>query len=92
MTPRDTTALPSIHDELAHLVQAGLSPAAALASATVVPARVMERAATHGVLAPGFVADLVLLGADPLADIAATRRIRQVVLRGRVLATDSGTR
>jgi imidazolonepropionase-like amidohydrolase len=89
---RDTAALPSIHDELAHLVQAGLSPAAALASATVVPARVMGRAATHGVLAPGYVADLVLLGADPLADIAATRSIRQVVLRGRVLATDSGAR
>jgi imidazolonepropionase-like amidohydrolase len=92
LAPRETSALPSIHDELAHLVQVGLSTAAALASSTAVPARVMGHATTHGVLAPGYVADLVLLGADPLADITATRSIRQVVLRGRVLATDSGAR
>jgi imidazolonepropionase-like amidohydrolase len=82
----DSTALPNIHAELAYLVEAGLSPVAALATATVVPARVMGRAATHGAIAPGFVADLVLIEEDPLVDISATRKIRKVVLRGRVLA------
>lgn len=79
----DTTALPNIHKELQLLVNAGLTPAEALASATIVPARAMNRAKTHGAIAPGFVADLVLLEANPLQDIAATRQIRQVLLKGR---------
>lgn len=83
----DSAALPNIHSELSYLVDAGLSPAAALATATLVPARVMGRASTHGAVAAGFVADLLLLDANPLLDIAATRTIRNVVLKGRVLAT-----
>lgn len=79
---RDPSALPNIHRELALLVEAGLSPAAALAAATIVPARFMGRGETHGVVAPGRVADLVLLEANPLADIAATTRIRAVIRRG----------
>lgn len=85
LVERDSTALPNIHAELQALVAAGLTPAEALAAATTVPARVMGRARTHGAVAPGFVADLVLLEADPLQDITATTRIRRVVLRGRPL-------
>lgn len=81
----DTLALPNVHRELQLLVKAGLTPAEALATATVVPAHAMNRAKTHGAIAAGFVADIVLLGSNPLQDIAATRDIRQVVLKGRTL-------
>ena len=77
--------LPNIHGEMAALVKAGLTPAQALAAATVVPARVMGRAGTHGAVAPGQVADLVLLTADPLADIQATREIRWVLRKGHLV-------
>lgn len=86
MVERDTLAPPVIHRELQRLVEAGLPPAAALAAATTVPARVMGRSRTHGLVAPGRVADLVLLDANPLEDIRHTTRIRAVVLRGQVLA------
>lgn len=82
---RDSSALPTIHLELQQLVKAGLTPGDALAAATLVPARAMGRTATHGALATGYVADVVLLEANPLIDIAATTRIRQVLLRGRTL-------
>lgn len=85
MIGRDSSALPTIHRELDRLVKAGLTPGDALAAATLVPARAMGRAATHGAIAPGYVADILLLEANPLVDIAATTRIREVVLRGRAL-------
>ncbi len=81
----DSVPLPYIHRELQLLVEAGLTPAAALATATTVPARAMRRERTHGVIAAGRVADIVLLEGNPLADIRNTTRIRQVVLRGRPL-------
>jgi len=71
-----------LHDELGLLVRYGLTPAQALRAATLDNARWLGHGATHGTLAPGKVADVVLLDADPLRDIAATRRIRAVVLRG----------
>ncbi|MBK6307361.1 MAG: amidohydrolase family protein [Gemmatimonadetes bacterium] len=81
----DSVPLPYIHRELQLLVEAGLTPAAALATTTTVPARAMRRERTHGVIAAGRVADIVLLEGNPLADIRNTTRIRQVVLRGRPL-------
>lgn len=81
----DSTALPNIHRELQLLVSAGLTPGDALAAATIVPARAMQRTASHGAIAAGRVADIVLLEANPLVDITATTRIRRVLLRGRVL-------
>ena len=71
----------SLHDELALLVAAGLSPAEALDAATSVPA---DRFGLpdRGRVAPGLRADLVLLDDDPLADIAATRSIRAVWIAG----------
>jgi cytosine/adenosine deaminase-related metal-dependent hydrolase len=75
----------SLHDELALLVEAGLSPLDALRAATLGPARYLGAADTLGRVAPGCAADLVLLDGDPLADIRNTARIRAVVLRGRLL-------
>lgn len=81
----DSTDLPNVHRELQLLVAAGLSAREALASATIEPAKAMQREKTHGVIAAGYVADVVLLEVNPLVDIAATRKIRQVVLRGRTV-------
>ncbi|HYJ53864.1 MAG TPA: amidohydrolase family protein [Allosphingosinicella sp.] len=74
-----------LHDELARYVEAGLTPAQALRTATITGPDFMGVAAHYGALAAGRTADIVLLDANPLADIAATRRIRTVVTRGRVL-------
>jgi imidazolonepropionase-like amidohydrolase len=74
----------SLHDELARLVEAGLSPLDALRAATLDPARVLGMADSLGTIEPGKLADLVLLDADPLADIRNTRRIRAVVADGRL--------
>lgn len=67
----------SIHRELELLVQAGLSPSAALAAATSAPARAFGLA-DRGRIAPGLRADLVLVQGDPTADIQASRAILRV--------------
>jgi adenine deaminase len=74
---------------LALLVQAGLSPAEALQTATWNPARYFDATDRQGAIHPGYVADLVLLDGDPLANIANTRRIRAVVADGRYLDRES---
>lgn len=75
----------ALHDELALLVEAGLTPAEALNAATLAPAKFLGLAATSGSIAVGKTADLVLLDADPLRDIGHTRRIDAVLLGGRLL-------
>jgi imidazolonepropionase-like amidohydrolase len=74
----------SLHDELALLVDAGLSPAEALQAATASPALLFP-ARESGSIAAGRRADLVLLDANPVEDIRNTQRIRAVVLRGKLL-------
>ena len=76
----------SLHDELADLVIAGLSPYEALRTATANAGAFFARnfhAEPSGTITPGACADLVLLDANPLADIRNTRRIRGVVVRGK---------
>jgi hypothetical protein len=73
----------SLHDELGLLVEAGLTPVQALRAATLNPAAFLGQEKTAGTIHPGKNADLVLLDANPLDDIAATRRIAAVVVRGR---------
>jgi len=73
-----------IHDELALLVDAGLSPLAALQAATRNAAQFMGQLDHRGTIEVGKIADLVLLDADPLTDIHNTRSIRAVVLNGRL--------
>ncbi|MEU4517596.1 amidohydrolase family protein [Amycolatopsis sp. NPDC024027] len=75
----------SLHDELDFLVEAGLGPRQALQAVTRDAAAFLGRADSAGTITPGKVADLVLLDADPLADIRAVRRIDTVVTAGRVL-------
>ncbi|MEM7204712.1 MAG: amidohydrolase family protein [Planctomycetota bacterium] len=76
----------SAHQELALLVDAGLSPYAALRTGTVAAAAFLGRADRQGTVAVGQVADLLLLRASPLADIAHTRDRVGVVVRGDYLA------
>jgi imidazolonepropionase-like amidohydrolase len=82
----DIWQLPTgVHLELEELVAAGLSPAAAIRAATGDAARIIGAEAEVGTIAVGQRADLVLLDADPLADIRNTRRIRAVVMDGRLV-------
>ncbi len=72
----------SLHDELGLLVKAGLSPLAALQAATLNPARFLGLEKSLGTVEKGKLADLVLLEANPLADINNTKRISAVVANG----------
>jgi hypothetical protein len=71
----------SLHDELALLVESGLTPLGALQAATLNPSVFLGRS-DIGTIAPGKRADLVLLDADPLSDIHNTTHIRAVWLKG----------
>ena len=73
----------SAHRELRSLVAAGFTPFQALQSATINPARYFGTSASTGSVASGMRADLVLLDANPLSDIANTTRIAGVMLNGR---------
>jgi imidazolonepropionase-like amidohydrolase len=74
----------SLHDELADLVNAGFTPMEALQSATRDAARFSGQEKEWGTIQKGRLSDLVLLDADPLADISNTRKIRAVVANGRM--------
>lgn len=74
----------SLHREMELYVAAGFSPMEAIQSATSVPARVMGLADRVGTVTAGKRADLVLLDADPLADIRATRGVWRTVVAGAV--------
>ena len=63
----------------------GLTPLDALRTATLNPARYLGREDELGTLAPGRIADLVLLRGDPLRDIRNVRAIEAVVFQGHVL-------
>jgi imidazolonepropionase-like amidohydrolase len=76
----------SLHDELQNLVRAGFSPLEALQTATLRPAQFLGMEDRLGRVAEGRLADLVLLDANPLDDVANTRKVRAVVANGRVFA------
>jgi imidazolonepropionase-like amidohydrolase len=65
-------------------VKMGMTPLAALRSATTVAAEVLGRD-DRGLIAPGRLADLIAVPGDPLADITATERVLWVMQGGRVL-------
>ncbi|MGH8079549.1 MAG: amidohydrolase family protein [Lysobacter sp.] len=73
-----------LHDEMQRFVESGLTPLQTLRAATINGARFLGQERLHGTLAPGKAADIVLLDADPLKDIVATRKIDTFVLRGKV--------
>ena len=75
----------AIHRELAILAGAGLTPYQALASGTANVARFLGEEGKFGTVTPGARADLILLEADPLADVANVQKRAGVMLRGRWL-------
>jgi imidazolonepropionase-like amidohydrolase len=79
----------SLHEELFALVAAGMTPAEALRSATVLPARFMGVDDRVGRIEPGYEADMVVLDANPLEDIRAISARNLVVLRGETVLTSA---
>ena len=76
----------SIHDELRHFVEAGLTPYETLRAATSDPARSVGLAEEFGRVAAGLRADLLLLAPNPLGDAARVRDMSGVMVRGRWLS------
>jgi imidazolonepropionase-like amidohydrolase len=76
----------SVYAEMEAMQRAGLSPSEVLVAATRGSATAMGRAADLGTIEKGKLADLLILAADPAADIANLRRLRYVV-RGGVIRT-----
>ena len=70
--------------EIEQLAEAGLGPAGAIRSATLTAAEALGLEGELGVVAPGAVADLLILEADPLEDITNLRRVRAVMWNGRL--------
>jgi Tol biopolymer transport system component/imidazolonepropionase-like amidohydrolase len=78
---------PSLHWELARFVQAGLTPLEVLRMATEEAAAAVG-ATDLGTVAPGKIADIVILSADPLEDIHNTEAIWRVIKGGRLFDPD----
>jgi imidazolonepropionase-like amidohydrolase len=77
----------SLHREIELYVQAGFTPMEAIQAATIVPARVMGLEKELGTVEKGKRADLILLNADPLADIHNTRQVEYVISNGAMYHT-----
>ena len=78
----------SLHEELELLVESGLTPAAALQTATINPARILKQEKEMGSIEQGKRADLVILNANPLADIKNARRIYRTIRAGTISDPD----
>lgn len=74
-----------VQDDMAGMVEAGLTPLEALRTATVNPAAMFNMTDQLGSVETGKLADLLLLDADPLLDIANTKKINSVVINGRLI-------
>src|SRR2546430_4169868 len=79
---------PSVFRELQIMTQAGLTPLQVLRSATLNGPKAMGMEPGIGTLAPGRLADLVILDADPLADAANLSRIHCVIKDGKAFVPD----
>ena len=73
----------SLHEEMLLWQEAGIPAADVLRSATILPARFVDRDSRLGTVAEGKTASLVLTRANPLEDIRNANRIEGVFLRGR---------
>ena len=76
----------SLHDELEAMARAGLSNRQVLEGATRLPCEWLGISADRGTVEAGKRADLLLLDADPFADVSNTRRISAVIVGGRYLS------
>ena len=79
----DVTPGISLHLELQRFVAAGFTPLEALQTATINPARFFRKLSDYGSVETGRIADLVILRANPLENIANTRAIGGVVADGK---------
>lgn len=85
-----TRDFPNLHTEMELLVnKVGLTPLEAITTATRNGAQVLGIADSYGTIATGKMADLVILSADPSADIRNTTRIEYVVKGGKVHKRDT---
>ncbi|WP_282080032.1 amidohydrolase family protein [Aquimarina algiphila] len=75
----------SLHRELELICNAGLSPYETLKTATVNPAKYLNRTSVSGTITEGKLADLVLLNKNPLIDIRNTKTIEGVMVKGKWL-------
>ncbi|MEW5684351.1 MAG: amidohydrolase family protein [Pseudomonadota bacterium] len=71
-----------LHDELGIFVAHGLTPLQALQAATLAGPKYFGTSARYGAVAKGKASDILILDGNPVQDIAATRTVRGVVLRG----------
>lgn len=72
--------------EFVYMVEAGMSPLAALRSATLAAAEVLGRSGELGELAPGFRADVIAVRGDPLQDVSVLQRVDFVMRDGVVFS------
>jgi imidazolonepropionase-like amidohydrolase len=84
----DGTGIELVH-ELEIYVDAGMTPGEALATATIVPAKLVGQEKNTGSIKVGKVADLVLVEGDPSKNIGALRQTRTVVFGGKLLDADA---
>jgi len=78
--------------ELEWFVKAGMTPAQALATATTIPAALLDKPNDLGAIAPGYFADLVAVDGDPLADIAVVVSKVRWVMKGGAVVVDKTAR
>lgn len=78
-----------LHGELEWFTKARFSSVEAIQTATITPARFLGRERLQGSIEVGKRADLVLLDADPFADIRNTSLISAVILRGKLVTKSS---
>ncbi len=75
--------------ELGWFVKAGMTPGQALATATTIPAKLLDRETSLGQVGPGFYADLVAVDGDPLADIDVVVNEVRWVMKGGTVVVDT---
>jgi imidazolonepropionase-like amidohydrolase len=79
--------------ELGWFVKAGMTPAQALAAATTIPAALLGREHEIGAIAAGYLADIVAVDGDPLADVnVLIQKVRWVMKDGAVVVDNTRTR
>jgi hypothetical protein len=82
--PRGMAAL-LMHQALAMDVEAGVPPMTAIQAATLNVAKTFKKDKDYGSVEPGKVADLSIVGGDPLADIWMTQNVKMVVMDGKII-------
>ena len=81
----------SLHKELELMVEAGISPMAAIMAGTRNAAGNLGKLSDLGTIEPGKLADIIAVSGDPLKDIRETREIKLVTKDGRILVNRTNT-